>query len=98
MARRRRRVPCVSHTLIEGNGRHIAETPRQNKHAVAGRKPSRCALGSVFVDRIISGGLGELVGPGVVDRMAIDVLDTGHDALLELVLRCLSYRKPKTAD
>ena len=38
--------------------------------------------------RIISGGLGELVGPSVDDRMAIDVVDTGHDALLELVLRC----------
>ena len=34
----------------------------------------------------ISGGLGELVGPSVDDGMAIDVVDTGHDALLEFVL------------
>jgi hypothetical protein len=36
--------------------------------------------------RIISGGLGELVGPCVDDRTAIDILDAGHDALLELFL------------
>ena len=35
--------------------------------------------------RIISGGLGEFVGPGVDDGMAIDVVNAGHDALLELV-------------
>ena len=38
--------------------------------------------------RIISGSLGEFVGPGVDDRMAIDVVDTGHDAVLEFVFRC----------
>ena len=38
--------------------------------------------------RIISGSLGELVGPGVDDWMPIDIVDTGHDALFELVLRC----------
>jgi SIR2-like domain/Sir2- and TIR-associating SLOG family len=32
-----------------------------------------------------SGGLGEFVGPGVDDGMAIDVVNAGHDALLELV-------------
>jgi len=36
--------------------------------------------------RIISGGLGELVGPCMDDGMAIDVVDASHDALLELVL------------
>ena len=36
--------------------------------------------------RIISGSLGELVGPGVDDGMAINVVDAGHDALLEFVL------------
>ena len=35
---------------------------------------------------IISGGLGKLVGPSVDDGMAIDVVDAGHDALLEFVL------------
>ena len=29
--------------------------------------------------------LGELIGPGVDDWMAIDVVDAGHDALLEFV-------------
>jgi len=38
------------------------------------------------VVRIISGGLGKLVGPSVDDGMAIDVVDAGHDALLEFVL------------
>jgi len=32
-----------------------------------------------------SGCLGELVRPGVNDRMAIDIVDAGDDALLELV-------------
>jgi hypothetical protein len=36
--------------------------------------------------RVISGGLGELVGPRVDDRVAINVRDTGHDALLELLV------------
>ena len=36
--------------------------------------------------RIISGGLGKLVGPSVDDGMAIDVVDAGDDALLEFVL------------
>ena len=36
--------------------------------------------------KIISGGLGKLVGPSVDDGMAIDVVDAGHDALLEFVL------------
>ena len=35
--------------------------------------------------RIISGGLGELIGPGVDDWTAIDVVDAGHDALFEFV-------------
>ena len=35
---------------------------------------------------IISGSLGELVRPCVDDRIAINVRDTGHDALLELML------------
>jgi hypothetical protein len=38
------------------------------------------------VVRIISGGLGKLVGPGVDDGVTIDVLDTGHDALFEFLL------------
>ena len=38
--------------------------------------------------RIISDCLGELVGPSVDDGVAIDIVDTGHDALFELVLRC----------
>jgi hypothetical protein len=37
--------------------------------------------------RIISGGLGALVGPSVDDWMMIDVVDAGHDALLEFVFR-----------
>ena len=35
--------------------------------------------------RIISGSLGELVGPSMDDGMAIDVVDAGHDALFEFV-------------
>jgi hypothetical protein len=35
--------------------------------------------------RIISGNLGELIGPGVDDWMTIDVVDAGHDAFLEVV-------------
>jgi hypothetical protein len=38
------------------------------------------------VVRIISGGLGKLVGASVDDGMAIDVVDAGDDALLEFVL------------
>jgi hypothetical protein len=48
--------------------------------------PPQALLGQRF--RIISGCLGELVGPSVDDGVAIDIVDTGHDALLELVLRC----------
>src|SRR3977135_1129594 len=36
--------------------------------------------------RIISGSIGELIGPGVDDRMAIDVVDGGHTASLKFVL------------
>jgi hypothetical protein len=36
--------------------------------------------------RIISGWLGELIGPGVDDGMAIDVVDAGHDPFLKFVL------------
>jgi len=36
--------------------------------------------------RIISGSLGELIGPGVNDWMAVDVGDAGHNAFLEFVL------------
>ncbi len=38
---------------------------------------------SVFLVRIISGGVGEFIGPGMDDGMAIDAVDSGHDALLE---------------
>ena len=41
---------------------------------------------SVSLVRIISGALGKSVGPCVDDRVAIDVVDTSHDAFLELVL------------
>jgi hypothetical protein len=37
--------------------------------------------------RIISGGIGELVGPSVDDGIAIDVVNAGHDAPLEFVFR-----------
>ena len=36
--------------------------------------------------QIISGSLGKLVGPSVDDGMAIDLVEAGHDALLEFVL------------
>jgi hypothetical protein len=36
--------------------------------------------------RIISGSLGEFIGPSVDDWVAIDVIDAGHNALLEFVL------------
>src|SRR3954447_21973865 len=32
-----------------------------------------------------SGGLGKFVGPGMDDRMAVDVVDASHDARLQLV-------------
>ena len=47
---------------------------------------TRSGLVNVSVVRIISGGLGKLVGPSVDDGMAIDVVDAGDDALLEFVL------------
>ena len=34
---------------------------------------------------IISGNLGKLIGPGVDDWMAIDVVDASHNAFLEFV-------------
>jgi hypothetical protein len=40
---------------------------------------------SVSMVRIISGGLGEFVGPGVDNRVSIDVLDPTHDAFFEFV-------------
>ena len=44
-------------------------------------------LGQRFLgSKIISGSLGEFVGPCVDDGVAIDILDTSHDALLELLL------------
>src|ERR1700731_2736320 len=42
---------------------------------------------SVSLIRIISGGLGELVGPCVDDRVAINILDTSRDARPELLFR-----------
>ena len=39
-----------------------------------------------MVRESLSADLGELVGPGVEDGMAVDVVDAGHDALLEFVL------------
>ena len=42
-------------------------------------------LGQRLLVRIISGSLGEFVGPSVDDRMAINIVDTSHDALLKLV-------------
>jgi hypothetical protein len=36
--------------------------------------------------RIITGDLGQLVGPGVDDGMPVGVVDAGDDALLEFVL------------
>ena len=43
------------------------------------------SLGQRLLVRIISGSLGEFVGPSVDDRMAINIVDTSHDALLKLV-------------
>src|SRR5437016_4119253 len=40
---------------------------------------------SDFEIRIISGGLVELVGPCVNDWIAVEVIDRGHEALLELL-------------
>jgi len=41
---------------------------------------------SVSMVRTISGSLGEPIGPGVDDWMAVDVGDAGHNAFLEFVL------------
>ena len=43
-------------------------------------------LGQRFHGSNHIGNLGELMGPSVDDWMAIDVVDAGHDALLEFVL------------
>src|ERR1700682_3610697 len=43
---------------------------------------------SVFVFRIILGGLSEFVGPSVDDRISIDLLDTAPDAFLEFLFCC----------
>ena len=40
---------------------------------------------SVSLVRIISGGLCKSVGPGVNDRVTIDIFDTSDDPLLEFV-------------
>ncbi len=40
---------------------------------------------SVFEIRIISGGLVELVGPGVNDRIVVEVVYSGHEALFEFL-------------
>ena len=40
------------------------------------------------MDRIISSGAVELVGPSVNDGMAIDVVDGGHEAVLEFLFGC----------
>jgi len=51
--------------------------------------------------RIISGGLGEFVGPDVDDGIAIVVVDAGHDALLTLgvapLRRDVTSRVPRYA-
>jgi hypothetical protein len=39
----------------------------------------------VRIISVISGGLGELVGPSVDNRMSVDIADAGHDALLEIL-------------
>jgi hypothetical protein len=36
--------------------------------------------------RTISVSIDELIGPGVDDRIAIDVVDAGHNAFLKFVL------------
>jgi hypothetical protein len=36
--------------------------------------------------RTISGSIGELIGPDVDDRIAIDVVDAGHNTFLKFVL------------
>ena len=41
-----------------------------------------------FEVRIISCSLVELVGPCVNDRIAVEIIDRGHEAILELVLGC----------
>ncbi|MCK1290331.1 hypothetical protein [Bradyrhizobium sp. 30] len=51
--------------------------------SVIGATLHPCYLGQRF---LISGGVGEFVGPGMDDGMAIDVVDSGHDALLEFIL------------
>ncbi len=58
---------------------------RTSEPAMMRKVPERDKLGSVSMVRIISGNLGELIGPGVNDWMTIDVIDAGHDAFLEFV-------------
>src|SRR5258708_20434097 len=38
--------------------------------------------------RIISGGLVEFIGPSVDDRMSVELVHGGHDAILEFLLGC----------
>ena len=40
------------------------------------------------MDRILSGGLFELVGPSVNDRVVVEVIDGSHDAVFEFLFGC----------
>lgn len=66
-------------TLLEEAAEIVTSRLGENRFWVAGTEVS------IFVVRIISGGLGELVGPRVDDWMPINVVNPGHDALPELV-------------
>ena len=61
--------------------RRVPPAPDNRQVAAVGNAPHV----SVSMVGIISGNLGELIGPGVDDWMAIDVVDASHDAFLEFV-------------
>ena len=91
------RVACLS-AVTNADGTANTFSVQQDLEALAAVIEGIGDVALIVIDPItrsafpwfefISGGIGELVGPSVDDGMAIDVVDTGHDALLEFLLRC----------
>ena len=62
-----------------------AAQPRQFvRISLSGKRTTRLAF---FEIRIISRGFVELIGPGMNNRPLIEVIDGGHKALLEFLVR-----------
>lgn len=80
--------PADSDRLPQMLERHIGiwgQAPRQA--AADGGFATRDNLVERSVIRFISGSVGEFIRPSVDDRIAVDVLDTGHDAFEAALLK-----------